>query len=271
MMSLYVQPRFVSADLDSFTQHCEHVWRILGDGLWHLAPLDCDQVHIAFQVDKGRLLVFPKSEPFVSEKRNARILVLAGGKQFAHLLRVDKDAIIFIMRPLFKLKTFLFAVHLDERIFTTEANADGIAAPRNGPGDVGQAQRLVQFQHLSVLVVEEVEAPLDRDDHAHRNGSLAGEGPLADAIDREGRRSPRLFASVQEGEIRICLVHRYDAVGQRHEDLVLGHDRDAGDGLVLARKVLVGAQQLDLRLWLRLDWNISPVAIGGVRRGIYLW
>ena len=89
MASLYVEPRFVSADLDSFTQHCEQVRRVLGDGLRHLTPLDCDQVHVALQVDKGRLLVFPKSEPFVRQKRNARVLILAGGKQFAHLLEID--------------------------------------------------------------------------------------------------------------------------------------------------------------------------------------
>ena len=166
---------------------------------------------------------------------------------------------------------FLFAVHLDERIFTTEAYAYRIAAPRNGAGDIGQAQRLVQFQHLSVLVVKEMQAPLHRDHHAHGDGGLTGEGPLADAVDRECRCSPRIFAFVQQGESwGFCLVHRYDAVRQGHEDFVLWHHGDAGDGLILACKVLVGAQQLDLRLWLWLSGNISPVAVRGVGRGIYL-
>ena len=129
----------------------------------------------------------------------------------------------------------------------------------------------MQFQHLSVLVVKEIQTPLHRDNHAHGDCGLASEGPLADAVDRECRRAPRLFASVQQGESwGLCLIHRYDAVGQGHEDFVLGHNGDAGDGLVLACKVLVGAQQLDLRLWLRLDGNISPVAVRGVGRGIYL-
>ena len=89
MSSLYVEPRFVSADLNGFTQHCEHVRRVLSDGLRHLAPLNCDQVHVALQVDEGRLLVLPKSEPFVRQKRNARVLIFPGGKQLAHLLRMD--------------------------------------------------------------------------------------------------------------------------------------------------------------------------------------